>query len=147
MGIALTDVAKTGLGSSTALIMFLVTALLLQAEPIDLMSLQVHLHDVWHTTSHNSCTALLRVKRALALMCLQQRLDYTQFSPAMLQLLMDDSARVPPLIPLLYPDGAGLLIFFHLFLLQPGLQSLLSVLAVPVMQEIEEGAQKEVRSH
>jgi phosphomevalonate kinase len=96
-------VAKTGLGSSAALITSLVTALLVQAgliAPDELASASSR------RLAHNvaqfvHCLAQGKVGSGFDVSAATFGSQfYTRFSPAVLQPLMDDSARVPPSIPL-----------------------------------------------
>jgi mevalonate kinase len=97
-GVALTDVAKTGLGSSAALITSLVTALLVQSDliaPDQLASVSAR------RLAHNvaqfvHCLAQGKVGSGFDVSAgvFGSQL-YTRFNPAVLQPLMDDSVRYP----------------------------------------------------
>jgi len=113
-------VAKTGLGSSAALITSLVTALLVQTgliAPDELASVSSR------RLAHNvaqfvHCLAQGKVGSGfdVSAAAFGSQL-YTRFSPAVLQPLMDDSARVPPpRSPSLSGSGGSVLIvplFFY----------------------------------
>jgi phosphomevalonate kinase len=97
-GVALADVAKTGLGSSAALITSLVTALLVQSDliaPDQLASVSAR------RLAHNvaqfvHCLAQGKVGSGFDVSAgvFGSQL-YTRFNPAVLQPLMDDSVRYP----------------------------------------------------
>ena len=97
-GVTLADVAKTGLGSSAALITSLVTALLVQAgliAPDQLASassrqLAHNVAQFVHCLAQGKVGSGFDVSAAVFGSQL-----YTRFSPAVLQPLMDDSASTP----------------------------------------------------
>ena len=97
-GVAIADVAKTGLGSSAALITSLVTALLVQSgliAPDQLTSASTRrlAHNVAqfvHCLAQGKVGSGFDVSAAVFGSQL-----YTRFNPAVLQPLMDDSVRTP----------------------------------------------------
>jgi phosphomevalonate kinase len=97
-GVAIVDVAKTGLGSSAALITSLVTALLVQSgliAPDQLPSVSARrlAHNVAqfvHCLAQGKVGSGFDVSAAVFGSQL-----YTRFNPAVLQPLMDDSVRCP----------------------------------------------------
>lgn len=101
-GVALADVAKTGLGSSAALITSLVTALLVQTGLIapDQLASASSRHLTHNVAQFVHCLAQGKVGSGfdVSAAVFGSQL-YTRFSPAVLQPLMDDSARVPLYIP------------------------------------------------
>jgi phosphomevalonate kinase len=119
-------VAKTGLGSSAALITSLVTALLVQAgliAPDELASassrrLAHNVAQFVHCLAQGKVGSGFDVSAA----AFGSQL-YTRFSPAVLQPLMDDSARVPLSLdppPLSCPDPVlACLSFFVFFFCSP----------------------------
>jgi phosphomevalonate kinase len=124
-GVALADVAKTGLGSSAALITSLVTALLLQtgliaSDQLASASSRLLAHNVAqfvHCLAQGKVGSGFDVSAAVFGSQL-----YTRFSPAVLQPLMDDSVRASL-------SALPLNLVLCLSLLQTGSQSLLSALA------------------
>ena len=121
-GVSLADVAKTGLGSSAALITSLVTALLVQAGLIasDQLASASSRRLAHNVAQFVHCLAQGKVGSGFDVSAAAYGSQlYTRFSPAVLQPLMDDSVRLtldPP------PE-------LLIFLLQQGSPSLLSVLA------------------
>ncbi|KAH9998520.1 ribosomal protein S5 domain 2-type protein [Russula compacta] len=95
-GVALADVAKTGLGSSAALITSLVTALLVQTGLItpDQLASASSRHLAHNVAQFVHCLAQGKVGSGfdVSAAVFGSQL-YTRFSPAVLQPLMDDSAR------------------------------------------------------
>jgi phosphomevalonate kinase len=94
-------VAKTGLGSSAALITSLVTALLVQTgliAPDQLASASAR-HLAHNVAQFVHCLAQGKVGSGFDVSAAAFGSQfYTRFSPAVLQPLMDDSARVPSLL-------------------------------------------------
>ncbi|KAF8274552.1 Phosphomevalonate kinase [Lactarius quietus] len=112
-GVALADVAKTGLGSSAALITSLVTALLVQTGLIapDQLASASSRHFAHNVAQFVHCLAQGKVGSGFDVSA----------APSVLQPLMDDRVRASPLPPLKFG--------FCLSLWQTGSRSLLSVLA------------------
>lgn len=128
-GVELADVAKTGLGSSAALISSLVAALLVQSgliAPDQLASASAR-HLAHNVAQFVHCLAQGKVGSGfdVSAAVFGSQL-YTRFNPAVLQPLMDDSVRLGSLPPLPIWSFSYL---SPLFCLQLGSQSLLSVLA------------------
>ena len=97
-GVSLADVAKTGLGSSAALITSLVTALLVQAGLIasDQLASAFSRRLAHNVAQFVHCLAQGKVGSGFDVSAAAYGSQfYTRFSPAVLQPLMDDSVRVP----------------------------------------------------
>jgi phosphomevalonate kinase len=113
-------VAKTGLGSSAALITSLVTALLVQAGLIASDELaSVSSRRLAHNVAQFvHCLAQGKVGSGFDVSAAAFGSQfYTRFSPAVLQPLMDDLARVPPSLdpPPCCPDPVVACLSFRLF--------------------------------
>jgi phosphomevalonate kinase len=125
-GVALADVAKTGLGSSAALITSLVTALLIHTGLIapDQLASASSRHFAHNVAQFVHCLAQGKVGSGfdVSAAVFGSQL-YTRFSPSVLQPLMDDPVRASPPLPC-HPNSG-----FGLSLSQTGSRSLLSVLA------------------
>ena len=98
-GVALADVAKTGLGSSAALITSLVTALLVRTGLIasDQLASASSRHFAHNVAQFVHCLSQGKVGSGfdVSAAVFGSQL-YTRFSPSVLQPLMDDSASASP---------------------------------------------------